>query len=104
MTDLDIKNFSPDGSEDDSKNAEPVTTLYSTGSKQSSIGVAPAAMVKICVQIVGCRGGGAFNKPWVTVPEVQIEAKTPAVGGTNLEPFKVPNPETPSSAVTVDPS
>jgi len=48
--------------------------------------------------------GVRFNNPRVTVPEVQMRAQAPVVGGTNLEPFKVPNPETPSTAVTVDPS
>jgi hypothetical protein len=47
--------------------------------------------------------GVRFNNPRVTVPEVQIRAKALVVGGTNLEPFKVSNPETPSFAVTVDP-
>ncbi len=47
--------------------------------------------------------GVRLNTPRVAVPEVQIRAKAPVVGGTNLEPFKVSHPETPSSAVTVDP-
>ena len=45
-----------------------------------------------------------LNNARVAVPEVQIGAKATVVGGTNFEPFQVLNPETPSSAVTVDPS
>jgi hypothetical protein len=57
-------------------------------------------MVKIYVQIVESHGEGVFKQPPRRGLEVAIRTKDRVVGGTNLSPFRLPNPETASPAVT----